>query len=212
MSALKKTDVTYIAGPMRGYPQFNFPAFYEAEEELSKWGVTCLNPARMDEAVGFNPYFDTPDKAFLTEAMERDVTAILEHATAMVMLPGWEKSTGAKAEMGLARWKHIPIYLYPSLTPIDEEDVLEEALRITGGDRQQDYGDPSDDFGRTAKMWEAILQPFINDGALFIPPRAISLCMIAVKISRETNASKRDNWTDIAGYARCGHLCSLAES
>jgi hypothetical protein len=37
------------------------------------------------------------------------------------------------------------------------EDVLEEALRITGGDRMADYGPPDQDFKRTAVMWEQLL-------------------------------------------------------
>ena len=34
-----------------------------------------------------------------------------------------------------------------------------------------------------------------------IPPDKVALCLIGVKISRETNASKRDNRVDMAGYA-----------
>ena len=45
-----KTIKVYIAGPMRGIDDDNFPAFYEAEETLKKQGVyEVLNPARMDE-------------------------------------------------------------------------------------------------------------------------------------------------------------------
>jgi len=45
-------------------------------------------------------------------------------------------------------------------------------------------------------MWSAIL------GVPVTPQQAI-LCMIAVKISRESRKAKRDNRTDIAGYAEC---------
>ena len=38
----------YIAGPMRGYPEFNFPAFYAAEERLRARGHAVFNPARRD--------------------------------------------------------------------------------------------------------------------------------------------------------------------
>jgi len=86
-----------------------------------------------------------------------------------------------------------------------EEDVLEEALRLTGGDRNEDYGHPFDDFTKTAQMWSGYL-------GMKIGPRDVALMMIMVKASREKNKTKRDNWTDIAGYARCGYLCSEREA
>jgi len=92
------------------------------------------------------------------------------------------------------------------------EDVLEEALRITGGDRMADYGPPDQDFRRTAIMWEQILNTRIKDGQLSILPQDVASCMIALKLSRQTHQSKRDNWTDIAGYARCGNLCQEQET
>lgn len=80
------------------------------------------------------------------------------------------------------------------------EDILEEALRISSGDRQNAYGPPDQDFARTAKIWSAL------KGVEF-EPREVALFMIALKLSRETHQRKRDNWVDIAGYARCGSKC-----
>ncbi len=74
--------------------------------------------------------------------------------------------------------------------------ILEEAAKLVHGDRGQDYGDPSDDFAKTAKMWSAIL-------GVEVTPDKIPLCMIAVKISRLCNSYKRDSVVDIAGYAEC---------
>jgi hypothetical protein len=93
----------------------------------------------------------------------------------------------------------------------DMEDVLEEALRITGGDRMSDYGPPDQDFRRTAIMWEQILNSRIVDGELKIKPQDVASCMIALKLSRQTHQGKRDNWVDIAGYSRCGNLCQELE-
>lgn len=75
------------------------------------------------------------------------------------------------------------------------ENILQEADRITGGDRQQDYGSVIDDFGRTAALWSTII------GAK-VTPEHVGLCMIALKISRQLHKAKRDNIVDIAGYAR----------
>lgn len=77
------------------------------------------------------------------------------------------------------------------------ETVLEEAARLTSVDRQQDYGHPLDDFTRTADLWTAlgIAPPFTAED--------VALAMMCVKMSRERNRPKRDNRTDIAGYAGC---------
>jgi len=80
------------------------------------------------------------------------------------------------------------------------EDILEEALRVTDGEKRTDYGSVKEDFQRIASLWEVIL-------GVAVEPKQVALCMIALKISRETNKSKRDNWVDIAGYARCGSMC-----
>ena len=79
---------------------------------------------------------------------------------------------------------------------MSEETILQEAQRIVYGDRNADYGHPLDDYSRTAALWSAIL------GFPVTAEQAI-LCMIAVKISRQVNKPKRDNLTDIAGYAAC---------
>lgn len=82
-----------------------------------------------------------------------------------------------------------------------EEDILEEALRITSGDRQAQYGPPDQDFQRTAKMWSAL------KGVEFTA-KEVAMFIICLKLSRQTHQDKRDNWVDVAGYARCGSLCT----
>jgi hypothetical protein len=124
----------YIAGPMSGIPAFNFPAFDEAERILREFGWNPINPAEMDREIGFDPNRDTVDKAFLEAAMARDVAAITEEAEAMVMLPGWERSTGAKAEKALADWKHIPVYQWPEMTLISgKSEVPSKAITESDG-------------------------------------------------------------------------------
>lgn len=78
---------------------------------------------------------------------------------------------------------------------VSQETVLEEALRLVGGDRQESYGHPIFDFTRTAGLWTQVLGKEVT-------PQQVALCMILVKISREVNKHKRDNLVDIAGYAR----------
>ena len=193
----------YIAGPMRGYKDYNFPAFYKAEEALYHMGAEPINPARLDENSGFDPTKDKVTRKMKEQFIRRDVEAVMA-CDSLVALKGWRKSQGATVEVQLAQWRGIPCYEFPSMEPIGSEDILTEALRLTTGDRQNSYGPPDQDFSRTAKMWEAIR------GVPFTA-RDVAMFMICLKLSRETHQKKRDNWVDIAGYARCGQLCSDAE-
>lgn len=104
----------YVAGPMRNFPRFNFDAFDAAQAGLEELGYDVISPAEMDRDVGFNPDTMEPDQAFLEAAMWRDIEAIMG-VDVVVMLPGWEKSTGATAERHLAKWRHIPVHLWPSM-------------------------------------------------------------------------------------------------
>lgn len=91
----------YLAGPMTGLPQFNFPAFDAAAEKLRLLGLDVFNPAQMDRDLGFDPSGGAVTQEFLRDAMRRDLSAICD-ADSIAMLPGWEKSGGARVEWMLA--------------------------------------------------------------------------------------------------------------
>lgn len=80
------------------------------------------------------------------------------------------------------------------------ESALQEAQRLVHGDRGAAYGHPLEDFSRSAAMWSAIL-------GVSVTAEQVGLCMIAVKISRQCNAPKRDNMVDAAGYAETVQMC-----
>lgn len=200
--ASEKPLTVYVAGPMRGKKFFNFPAFDDAKEDLESQGFSVISPADLDRAVGFDPEILGSDYDWtdlnkcdfsLMDAIDRDVAA-LKKCDAIYLLRGWESSKGANAEKALAEWMLLEV-MYQ-----EEVDILEEALRITKGDRNASYGPPDQDFQRTAQMWSAI------KGVPF-EAREVAMFMVALKLSRETHQRKRDNWVDIAGYARCGSLC-----
>jgi nucleoside 2-deoxyribosyltransferase len=118
--------VIYIAGPMRGYHQYNFPAFIEAERILRAAGWEVLNPAQNDLDNGFD--VNTPEEDLTKEQMrtfmEWDVKAVLR-SDAICVLAGWEDSTGANVETGLARWLQLELYRF---VEGDEENPLKKMI------------------------------------------------------------------------------------
>lgn len=110
---------TYIAGPMRGIQQYNFLAFDTAAERLRSIGRDVVSPAELDRLAGFDPYklpADTdwshvPVHFSLEAAIRRDVEAILG-CDSICVLPGWEKSVGATAEVAIAKWRGMVVETY----------------------------------------------------------------------------------------------------
>ncbi len=99
----------YIAGPMRGYPEFNFPAFFSAEEELLEVGLDVFNPARYDVETGFDPAAPLPAGYDMRETAARDLAELLA-CDAIYMLLGWKYSAGATAERAVALWVGLEIW------------------------------------------------------------------------------------------------------
>jgi hypothetical protein len=178
---------------MRGYTLFNFPAFDVAAERLREKGWDVISPAEMDRAAGFDETKGHLICFKMDEAIKRDLDA-LSRATAIALLKGWQNSTGAVVEKAIADWRKLTILDAETGEPMKPETIAEEANRLVYGAREADYGHPFDDFSRTGKMWSAIL------GLDAVTPEQVSLCMVALKISRECNRPKRDNRVDGVGY------------
>jgi hypothetical protein len=77
---------------------------------------------------------------------------------------------------------------------MQRETILQEAQRHVHGARNQDYGHPLDNHGRTAALWSTYLGQTIT---------AEDVCMLNIlqKISRGMNSITRDTLVDIAGYS-----------
>ena len=105
---------------MRGYPKFNFPAFFAAAETLENQGHRVFNPARADlKEYGVRIMSsetgnleDISTTGFdLRKALAKDMTWICSEAEAIAMLPGWRRSKGALAEYYLARALGLEVIL-----------------------------------------------------------------------------------------------------
>lgn len=110
----------YIAGPMRGKPNWNYEAFHKAEETLKASGWNAVNPATLDDNYqdtkdlgspeDFDPGSIKKHKDANRKIMRRDVTAICDRCDAIFMLKDWERSLGACAEFYLASSIGLDIY------------------------------------------------------------------------------------------------------
>jgi hypothetical protein len=240
--------VLYLAGPMRGIAFYNFPMFDRVAAALRDVGYEVINPADEDRKEDnfdptLEPKFANPAYCFVQPGMDfsriiRRCFEAVMRCDEIVLLPGWENSVGAIAELFIAVWSGKRIQLvYPEendqmqfvSTPAidlataisriqiardetkqskesDDEDILDIAARITRGDRQAVYGPPEQDFRKTADMWTGLFQYMLAEDAKF-EPRHVAMALICMKMSRECHQRKKDNWVDIAGYARCGSLC-----
>lgn len=105
----KEPMLVYLAGPMRGFDLYNFPAFDSAAAWLREDGYKVISPAELDRDLGFDPATDKATDEFVWSALRRDLTAILR-VDMVAVLPGWEASSGCGLEMAVARGVGLPIY------------------------------------------------------------------------------------------------------
>lgn len=90
---------TYIAGPMTGYPEFNYPAFKAAAAVLRSQGVDVLSPTEHTGDVAPDDYTDERPYGYY---LRRSLRMLLD-CDAVVLLPGWETSRGARIECEVAK-------------------------------------------------------------------------------------------------------------
>jgi len=82
---------------------------------------------------------------------------------------------------------------------MNRTETLAKANELVNGDRAKEYGPPSENFAKIAKMWSVILKKEVS-------LTEVTLCLIALKMTRLINSENhQDSFIDIAGYAACGN-------
>lgn len=107
---MKKPRI-YVAGPMRGYPDFNYPKFNGFASELTGAGWDVVNPVRVGESIAEAEAIND-DPALLEAVLAAEILA-LKTCEAVYLLNGWEKSDGARKEVAAAIAHGLEIYLEP---------------------------------------------------------------------------------------------------
>lgn len=101
----------YISGPMRGINNDNEAAFREAAHKLRARGHDPINPAL------------NPTGLTLSEYMRIDLTFI-EACDAILLLPGWQFSMGAKVELAYATYIGKHVFLSIETAAVEEPHNL----------------------------------------------------------------------------------------
>ena len=96
----------YIAGPMTGRPEYNFPAFFVAEEWLTAYGYAVENPARTGLIDGYS----------WTDYMRSGITQLMR-CDGVALLKGWGNSRGARLEVDIARSLDMDVRLLNAWLP-----------------------------------------------------------------------------------------------
>lgn len=106
----------YVAGPMTGLPESNYPAFNAAAARLRSKGWHVENPAE-------NPAPHVDAACDWTAYMRMGVSQLMT-CHAIYLLPGWQQSKGASLEYMVA--KQLGLMVYEHAT---QDDVLQEQLQ-----------------------------------------------------------------------------------
>lgn len=94
-----KVDRLYVAGPMSGYPENNYPEFHHAADQLRDGGYLVANPAeRETEFAKPAPYVD----------LLRDDLIQMFKCQGVAVLDNWWESTGARNEVMVAGLLRMP--------------------------------------------------------------------------------------------------------
>lgn len=92
----------YVAGPMTGLPEFNYPAFEQAAGDLILAGYEVLSPHTIDATEGTVPGEQSWDWYM------RRALAMMLRCDGVALLPRWYDSRGAKIEYDLAYELKMP--------------------------------------------------------------------------------------------------------
>lgn len=110
----------YLAGPMTGIEDWNFPAFIDGARALREAGHEVISPAEHDLELGYVEVTarddgDVPIHFDITESFDREVVLAwdceqIPTCDAVVLLCGYGKSSGVRQELATAWATGVPAF------------------------------------------------------------------------------------------------------
>lgn len=88
----------YVSGPITGYADGNKPLFDHVTAVLRSRGMTIVSPLEMDSMKEFAETLHIHYGQAYWKVLARDVE-IVGNSDGMILLPGWERSVGARLEV-----------------------------------------------------------------------------------------------------------------
>lgn len=80
------------------------------------------------------------------------------------------------------------------------QKILDKAIDCVCGQRQQDYGNPENNFALIARLWTV----WMNRAEITFTAKDVAMMMALLKVARiRTGKGTRDSYVDLAGYAAC---------
>ena len=78
--------------------------------------------------------------------------------------------------------------------PSVKREILERAIALITGDREEDYGEAHKNFTDIAALWSVVL-------GVDVQPWQVAACMSQLKLARAIKThTHADSWVDMAGY------------
>lgn len=131
----------YVAGPMTGIKDYNYPHFREVGDALRDCGYTVLNPVEVDAMhLAERSMVDSSFRHVCADCdegrkhewhwyMRRTLKMMLE-ADGVALLRGWERSRGAKVEVEVAKALGMPHHAWQNwVLRVREQDTEKPGRR-----------------------------------------------------------------------------------
>jgi hypothetical protein len=115
----------YLSGKYSGDIDANIEEARKIAIELWERGYTCLTPH-------LNTYHFEVDCKCVYEDYIRGDLELIVGCDAMVMLPVWEQSSGAKIEKEFAKSIGVPVYYYPQLPQLPKRMSDKQERHLAG--------------------------------------------------------------------------------
>ena len=101
----------------------------------------------------------------------------------------------------------------PKRPPSVRQQLLENAVSLTCGDRNRAYGEPFENMLNTAALLQAYLEGVAGDHTRQLSAKDAACIMVLVKLARTFGTPySSDTYTDMAAYAAIAGECAAVEA